>query len=346
MAISLPDPPALAQALRANPRFRDVTDAAIEPLAMTGLARAHWRIAGRSLVLRVPRAADPERSPLASLGREAAAFARASASRRTPRLHEIIAPSAAVPLGALVVDEIVGRAPNLPGELGAIAATLAAIHALDLPPAPARAPLADWGNPFAATLALIARNAGYLDVACTAGEARRQIESEFAWARDYAGRHAGTLALLPRTLVTLDAHPGNFIVRKDGTAIFVDLEKAGYGSPAIDLAHATLRPALLWGDVGDAHLARDDVAGFYGSWAAAVPSALAAALRPYLIPYRRLTWLRTTMAFAKFRASAATAALEPATAARAERAIAAAFDRDEIERTRQEWLGPDPLDLG
>jgi hypothetical protein len=346
MTISLPDPSTLARALRANPQFHDTSEAAIEPLAMTGLAHAHWRIAGRGIVLRVPRAADPALSPAASLFREAAAFARASASRRTPRLLGIVPPSADAPFGALVVDEIVGRAPRLPDELGAIAATLAAIHTLALPTVRARAPLPDWEKPFAATLNLVEHNAKYLAAACAASEARRQIESELAWAREYAGNQAGELAALPRTLVTLDAHPGNFIVREDGTAIFVDLEKAGYGAPAIDLAHATLKPALRWGDAGDARLAPDDVAGFYRSWATAVPSALAAALRPFFIPFRRLTWLRTTMAFARFGATAATAALEPGAAARADRAIVAAFDPDEIAETRREWLGPNPLDLG
>ena len=44
----------------------------------------------------------------------------------------------------------------------------------------------------------------------------------------------------PLTIALADTHPGNFIVTSDGTAWFVDLEKVHVGSPAIDLAHATL----------------------------------------------------------------------------------------------------------
>ena len=44
----------------------------------------------------------------------------------------------------------------------------------------------------------------------------------------------------PLTVALADTHPGNFIVDRSGLAWFVDLEKVHVGSPAIDLAHATL----------------------------------------------------------------------------------------------------------
>ena len=53
-------------------------------------------------------------------------------------------------------------------------------------------------------------------------------------ARAEARRGAGDQAI---TLVLTDTHPGNFLIRPDGQAVIVDLEKALYGSPGIDLAH-------------------------------------------------------------------------------------------------------------
>src|SRR6185369_4163918 len=85
-----------------------------------------------------------------------------------------------------------------------------------------------------------------------------------------------------------DTHPGNFIVDSSGIAWFVDLEKVHVGSAAIDLAHASLPTSTLWHpDVGR-RLAR-------------VGTAAADGLRPWLMPMRRLTWLRTTLFMARWR---------------------------------------------
>ena len=67
----------------------------------------------------------------------------------------------------------------------------------------------------------------------------------------------------PLTVALADTHPGNFIVDRSGLAWFVDLEKVHVGSPAIDLAHATLATSTLWHpDVGKV-LSRAEVQGFY-----------------------------------------------------------------------------------
>ena len=76
---------------------------------------------------------------------------------RTPRLHDVIEPRAGLPGGALIVDFIDGRAPHLPDELGALADTLARIHALPLPSADS--PIPRQKNPFLETLEAIERNA-------------------------------------------------------------------------------------------------------------------------------------------------------------------------------------------
>src|SRR5215831_933583 len=91
----------------------------------------------------------------------------------------------------------------------------------------------------------------------------------------------------PLTVALADTHPGNFIVDRSGIAWFVDLEKVHVGSPAIDLAHATLLTSTLWHpDVGVA-LSRDDVQAFHENYLARVPRALADALRPWIVPMRR-----------------------------------------------------------
>lgn len=49
-------------------------------------------------------------APAANLAYQAACFERAACSGHTPALLGVLAPSAALPRGALIVEEIVGRA--------------------------------------------------------------------------------------------------------------------------------------------------------------------------------------------------------------------------------------------
>jgi hypothetical protein len=67
------------------------------------------------------------------------------------------------------------------------------------------------------------------------------------------------------------------------------------------------------------------------------------AIAPSLLPMRRLTWLRTTLAFARFRVERTAAALAPAAAAHAEAVIADSLSPAVIADVRREWLGPDAL---
>ena len=70
--------------------------------------------------------------PDAHLAYEAACFERAQAGGRSPRLHGTLPPSPALPHGALLVDEIVGRPARLPADLPALVEALAALHRLPL----------------------------------------------------------------------------------------------------------------------------------------------------------------------------------------------------------------------
>ncbi len=84
----------------------------------------------------------------------------------------------------------------------------------------------------------------------------------------------------PLTVALADTHPGNFIVDAAGEAWFVDLEKVHVGSPAIDLAHATLATSTLWHpDIG-VRLSRDEVQGFYESYLDRIGRKRADGLRP------------------------------------------------------------------
>ena len=94
------------------------------------------------------------------------------------------------------------------------------------------------------------------------------------------------------TLVLTDTHPGNFVVQEDGTAVIVDLEKALYGSPGTDLAHATVYSSTTWDLDCSAELTVDQVAGFYRRYLEIAAPELANSLRPWLLPMRRLLFLR------------------------------------------------------
>jgi len=191
--------------------------------------------------------------------------------------------------------------PRLPDDLAAIAQSLARLHALAVPPPVERAPLRDHAamGPVAATVALIETQLPALDRLPIAEATRAALAEEIAWAHEFAAASAAMTQ--PICLVGTDTHPGNFIIEEDGTAVLVDLEKALYGSPAIDLAHATLPTSTTWDRDISVELTRDDTARFYAAWLAAAPAPLTAAARPLLAPSRRLTWLRTMLWCANWR---------------------------------------------
>jgi hypothetical protein len=154
----------------------------------------------------------------------------------------------------------------------------------------------------------------------------------------------------PLTMALADTHPGNFIVDRAGVAWFVDLEKVHVGSPAIDLAHATLPTSTLWHpDVGRL-LTRDEVQGFYDSYLARLDSKTVEGLKPWLLPMRRLTWLRTTVFMARWRVETRSprdpanpgqwsdSGLEPRMKRHIDARIDHCFDRDVIRGIRSEWL--------
>lgn len=340
-------PAALLDILRALPATADIRAGDVAPMTAKGVNHDHLRVEGRGLILRVPRAVPWIPDAAAQLAGEAAAFRRASPAGVTPKLVAMLPPSAPLPRGALLVEEIFGRAPQLPADLPAIATALARLHALPLRPPAERPPLADHGTtgPIAATVAFIGQQREFLARIAIAPAARAALEAELTWAERYAAETP--VAMQPLALVGTDTHPGNFIIRADGGAVLVDLERVCYGSPAIDLAHATLYTSTTWDIEVQAVLSRAEVEGFYRRYLAAAGTARTAELRPWLLPARRLTWLRTMMWAARWRALAERDALSVEARLRDHitRRLADFFRSEIVEQVRAEWLAGEPLTL-
>jgi aminoglycoside phosphotransferase len=314
-------------------------------LPATGTAHGHIRLADGRLA-RVAYAHDNDPTAAARLHVQAEAFRHLQPAARTPRLHEVIEPRTGLPGGALIVDFIEGRPPHLPRELELMADTLAKIHALPLPKAGSLLPR--QSNPFLETLEAIEHAAmRFLEKAVPDPGSRAEIADELRAMRAMAlglGRQAQ-----PLTMALADTHPGNFVVDGAGIAWFVDLEKVHVGSAAIDLAHATLPTSTLWHLSNAKALSRGEVRGFYDAYLARVGKKAAEAQRPWLVPMRRLTWLRTTLFMARWRVQTRSprdpsdptqwsdAGLEPEMRVQYDARIDKAFDRDLIRSIRAEW---------
>lgn len=270
--------------------------ALLEPLADTGLAHWHLRIPGTGWLARVPKQSQVGLPPAAHLAYEAACFERAQAGGRSPRLHGTLAPSAALPHGALLVDEIVGRPARLPADLPALVDALAALHRLPLPAPQARAPLQSAADPLRALCDEIEAQAVHLDRVGLAPASRTRIDAE----RNLLARRCAGVARPRISLIAFDGHPGNFVVDAYGRAWLVDLEKARYGHPAVDLAHATLYTSTTWDRASHAVLSQDEVATACELWCERV--AASALERSWVVPLRRAMWLWSVTWCAKWRA--------------------------------------------
>jgi aminoglycoside phosphotransferase (APT) family kinase protein len=315
-------------------------------LPATGTAHGHVRLADGRLA-RIAYAYDDDPTAAARLHVQAEGFRHLQPAGRTPRLYDVVEPRPGLPGGALIVDYIDGHSPRLPDELDAMAETLAAIHSLPLPAA--GSPIPRQKNPFLETLAGIELNAGrFLDKAVPDSGSRAEIVEELTLMREMA-LEIGTRAQ-PLTMALADTHPGNFIVDRAGIAWFVDLEKVHVGSAAIDLAHASLPTSTLWASAEGRPLSPDEVQGFYATYLDRIGKTAADALRPWLVPMRRLTWLRTTLFMARWRMQTRStrdpsdpsqwsdAGLEPSMRALYDRRIDQCFDRAAIRAIRAEWL--------
>ena len=354
---------ALAAALSALPGYRGTTAADLAVLNVKGLAHDHVTVAGRGLLLRVPKQSQFGLSAGDNLAYQAACFARVATSGFGPKLHEVIRPQARLAMGALLVEMIDGRPPRLPEDLPLLAEAMARVHALAVPPAASRPPLADHQDPVGGALEEVEAQATFLDPAELDPAARAEIDDELAWARAFGRASAGRAQ--PVTLVLTDTHPGNFLIEAagggaaengPGRAVIVDLEKALYGSPATDLAHATLYSSTTWDPDTWATLSLEQLAAFYRRYLEMIGGALAQDLAPWLVPLRRITFLRAMTWCAKWRVLHARARradrdpaesaedwsaenTDPATIAHVAGRVADYLAPETLKAMRSEWLG-------
>lgn len=329
----------LAGILAERPTAPATIGQALSVLTTKGISHDHWRIGDSGLVLRIPRMSQWSMAPDEQLGYEATAFTRAATSGHCPTLRDIVAVCETLPRGALIVDLIDGRPPRLPGDLDAIADAFVAIHQLPVPEPASQPPLQSHAAPLAATLRVIEEQAAFLPEAQLSNEARTAFDDELAWAREFASQGEPDIALC---LVGTDTHPGNFLIDGAGKAWFVDLEKALYGVPPIDLAHATLAVATGWDPDCAARLTTAQIAAFYRRYLERIGPTRASELRPWLIPLRRLTWLRTMTWFARWQAAWQggdhPASRDAAMSEHIAGHIAASFEADTIALARADWL--------
>lgn len=328
--------------LLSGPTVAVVEGQALSALTTKGISHDHWRIGDSGLVLRIPRMSQWGMEPTQQLTYEATAFERTAASNHCPKLCDTIPVCELLPRGALVVELIEGRPPSLPDDMAAIADAFVAIHQLPLPPVFKRPPLQSHTDPLAATLNVIGEQATHLPDAQLSDAARSALAEEQIWALDFAAQGE---PLIPLCLVGTDTHPGNFLIDGTGKAWFVDLEKALYGVPPIDLAHATLAVSTGWDPDSAARLTTDQVSAFYLRYLDSIGSTRAAELSPWLIPLRRLTWLRTMTWFARWQAawqgSDHPASRDAAMTKHIAQHIAASFSADAIAEARKDWLEPE-----
>ena len=280
-------------------------NAPLERLKDKGLAHDHVRLCGAGVLARIPKQSQLQLNAQDNLAYQRACFERASAAGHAPHLRGVLPPSALLPRGALLVEEIMGRNAMLPGDLALIVQALASIHALALPDAPQRHPLINAPDPLQAMLDEVSEQAHHVPAAAVGSQVEAVILAELERLR----KACVQCARPPRHLIAFDGHPGNFIIRGDidskgdsrAQAVLVDLEKCRYSYPGFDLAHATLYTSTTWDLDSHAVLQVADVLAAYSRWAKAMGALAADAAHTWHVPLRRAMWLWSITWCAKWR---------------------------------------------
>ncbi|MCU0774195.1 MAG: aminoglycoside phosphotransferase family protein [Ideonella sp.] len=255
------------------------------PLPDTGLAHWHVRLGRTGWLARIPKQSQMGWPAAQNLAYQSACFRRAQPSGHTPGWFATLAPRDGLPRGALVVEAVEGRPARLPQDLPAIVDALAALHALPLPGV--RAPLLAPVDPVQAMVDEVLAQSVHRHEAALDRFVLADLEARLS---RLAGLARAIPTPCPHRLIAFDAHPGNFLVRADGRAILVDLEKARYGAAPLDLAHATLYTSTTWDVSSRAVLSPDDVARACQRWLERA-GLQAEAMRPWIVPLREAMWL-------------------------------------------------------
>jgi len=267
----------------------------------TGLAHAHVLLGDSGQLLRIPKQSQVGLDPEPHLAHEATCFQAAAPSLVTPALHRVLPVSPALPRGALVLDYVEGVPLVLPEHMASLSLSLARIHCVDVPQASYRH-LSLGEDPLVSMIQEIQIQAEFLTRTGMSADAQTRVREQL----EIAARSISVDQRPPESLITFDAHPGNFLVDKHGAAWMVDLEKCRISYPGFDLAHSTLYTSTTWDMNSYAVLTVDDIAHAYRSWEQAF-GAGGADHRPWHVPLRRLMWLWSTTWCAKWLALSSTA---------------------------------------
>lgn len=287
----------------------------MEPLGGRGLAHDHIRLIGTGWLARIPKQSQMRLPATENLIYQAACFTRAEASLRTPKLIGILPPSADLPRGALIVEEIVGRPATLPNDLPLLAKSLAAVHRIPVPSMNERAPLLNPSDPLSSIIEEIEWQAKHLSAANLSEFVKSRITTELADLKSLS-----RFAKRPtKRMIAFDAHPGNFVISCDKSmveeAFLVDLEKCRYSYPSFDLAHATLYTSTTWDSESHAILEPTQVLQTYRIWTEATFCSTDLAdpeVEDWHLPLRRAMWLWSITWCAMWRVSSARAPLNVA----------------------------------
>lgn len=300
------------------------------------------------MVVRVPRLSQFGLEPKENLKYQAACFSAASPSNHTPKLILVVEPSANLPMGALVVEHIKGKNIVLPSDLNGMAECFARVHSLQTPETPDQSELIYHIDPIRGVVKTINEQSKFISEATSDPEVQKILREEVEWAGDFANQNSN-LHPPPRLCLT-DTHPGNFLVDASGKVLFVDLEKALYGSPAIDLGHATILTSTLWDFDIQVELSRNDIINFYQAYLDFLPVNLENEIRPWLMPMRRLAWIRSTTWSCKWAArkqgsGEIEAGLRGQIQNHIAKRLASFVDLRTINLVRSEWIGKNRLAL-
>ena len=281
---------------------------ALEKLEDKGLAHDHVRLLGSGLLARVPKQSQMHLAAQDNLTYQRICFERAQVSGHVPQLRGMLAPTAGLPRGALLVEEIVGRAVQLPQDIGLIVNALASIHGLPLPHEEHRAPLINLADPLQALFDEVAEQARFLQPAGVTAGVQAVVQAELAGLQRLCAQSSRPV----RCLIAFDGHPGNYVIREapgiGPQAVLVDLEKCRYSYPSLDLAHATLYTSTTWDPQVNAVLSVQDIHDAYAQWASAVGPGMAQAMQAWHLPLRRAMWLWSVTWCAKWRSLSVAAA--------------------------------------
>ncbi|MBY6028288.1 aminoglycoside phosphotransferase family protein [Halomonas sp. DP8Y7-1] len=277
------------------------TDSLLQPLADTGLAHWHVRLPHSSedgaWLARLPKQSQLGLDAASNLNYQVTCFTRAQASGHTPRLNDWLPCDELLPRGGLVVEAIDGRSARLPSDLPAMTTALASLHSLPLPALEQRSPLLSPADPWRDMLDDVRAQARHLPDANLSRHSLPLIEKALSQLPSQL-----PVANAAVSLISFDAHPGNFLITPEGRAVLVDLEKCRYSLPGFDLAHMSLYTSTTWDLHSRAVLFIEDLVALYQRWRARMTESGRDTHWRNLMACRHAMWLWSLTWCAKWRA--------------------------------------------